>query len=603
MVAWARASFEQGALPSLLFLQGLVPIFTLPGDKMFQSTGICQGRQRPPIMHAYGRAKIGMAQALRLIASEGWIPLAAAMVGTTGKKPMWADFGLRPVVGTTVDIKISPYPLEHRELVLLLSCWKRWDHRSVPGSAINTWLVDVDLAAGPDCEDSPHFKRVDIDCFEAIRLLEESGFGFLPESELQNQPILETVMSVGLRLCALEFSAKQLNILSYLTMSGLLPETFPHEKWVLAVQRSFLTQEAAVCRSRSDRDEVRQILELVQTATVTVESSCGTTLWTKDSVCLPMPQDEEFPLRLLVHPTTRDQSHLPEVVHVEATGLGGRDLGYPEKWDISIRSDPEGQNVYGPSLATVEDTVVEPNGTGGTVTKQVTALGLSKATQEFLTLHYELFPDARFPGAVVRRAVAVKVFDNCHIAPSHRRYPHPVCVDSFCLIADLLLGCGVGRYLGSLQGPAFQQEVALRGFSAGSYSGLCLLHILWPIPGVATRGCLGAIACPPSLLKMNLAKDGDRLHLIHYESDELCCWKPGRQQLEQSCSKFTYIMNESSAYKGHFGPSEHGYSHWLGLDLPHGMMQLSTLLFLRPEAAAKAKRDATPLRLQLLSGC
>ena len=40
IVAWARACFEQGALPSLLLLQGLVPIFTLPGDKMFQSTGV-----------------------------------------------------------------------------------------------------------------------------------------------------------------------------------------------------------------------------------------------------------------------------------------------------------------------------------------------------------------------------------------------------------------------------------------------------------------------------------------------------------------------------------------------------------------------------------
>ena len=58
MVAWARASFEQGALPSLLFLQGLVPIFSLPGDKMFQSTGICQGKQRPPIMHAYGGLRL-----------------------------------------------------------------------------------------------------------------------------------------------------------------------------------------------------------------------------------------------------------------------------------------------------------------------------------------------------------------------------------------------------------------------------------------------------------------------------------------------------------------------------------------------------------------
>ena len=51
IVAWARACFEQGALPSLLLLQGLVPIFTLPGDKMFQSTGVQQGRHRPPVIH------------------------------------------------------------------------------------------------------------------------------------------------------------------------------------------------------------------------------------------------------------------------------------------------------------------------------------------------------------------------------------------------------------------------------------------------------------------------------------------------------------------------------------------------------------------------
>ena len=44
---------------------------------------------------------------------------------------------------------------------------------------------------------------------------------------------------------------------------------------------------------------------------------------------------------------------MPDVVHIEATGLGGRDIGFPERLDISIRTDPEGQNVYGPSLATV----------------------------------------------------------------------------------------------------------------------------------------------------------------------------------------------------------------------------------------------------------
>ena len=359
-------------------------------------------------------------------------------------------------------------------------------------------------------EDSPHFRRTDMDDLEAMRLLVESGFDFLPDTDLQKQPIMETVMSVGLQLCALEYTVKQLNTLSYLALTGLLPEFFPHERWILAVQKSFLSQEVAVCPTRSQWDEVRQILQSVRTATVTVESNDGTTLWTKDSAGLPIPQDDEFPLRVQVHPPTRDQAHMPDVVHIEATGLGGRDIGFPERWDISIRTDPEGQNVYGPSLATVEDIVIEPNGTGGQWTKHVTALGLSKATHEFLILHYfaldsaewwerilgELLPNARFPGAVVRRTVAVQIFADVHIAPSHRRYPHPVWVDSFSLIADLLLGCGVGRYLGAMQGPAFQQEVAVRGFLAGSYSGLSFLHILWPIPGVVTKGCFGGDCLP-----------------------------------------------------------------------------------------------------------
>ena len=155
-----------------------------------------------------------------------------------------------------------------------------------------------------------------------------------------------------------------------------------------------------------------------------------------------------------------------------------------------------------------------------------------------------LLPKVRFPDAVVRRAVALKILDDCHIAPSHRRFPHPLWLDSMCLIADL--GGGFG--------PAFEQQVALRGFSAGSFSGLCLLHILWPMAGVVARGILGAIACPPDLLTMGPAKEEDSLHLVHYQSDELCNWRPSREQLESSgvtkcCTSFTYIMNESVPIK------------------------------------------------------
>ena len=73
IVAWARAAFEQGALPSLLLMPGLAPVFSLPGDRMFQATGATAGHQRPAIMHAYGGAKVGMERSLASIAPEGWV--------------------------------------------------------------------------------------------------------------------------------------------------------------------------------------------------------------------------------------------------------------------------------------------------------------------------------------------------------------------------------------------------------------------------------------------------------------------------------------------------------------------------------------------------
>ena len=418
-------------------------------------------------------------------------------------------------------------------------------------------------------------------------------------------------MTVGLHLCALEMTDQQVDTLACIALAGQLPEFFPLMQWISAVKKSFLSQEVVTCATRAQWNEVCTMLQAVNTTEISLRSKNGTTLWTRASPRLPVPVDDEFPLQVLTPPLTRDHAQMPEVVNMEATGLGGKDLRVVGPWDISIRTDPEGQNVYGPSLATVEDVVIEPCQSGGTSTKHVTSLGMSKATHEFLTLHYfaldsaewwerilgELLPNAHFPDAAVRRTCAYKMFIAAHIAPSHRRLPHPVWEDSLCLIADLLFGNGMDRYVGAMQGPDSPSEVHVRGFSAGSYSGLAFLHILWSIPRVSTKGFLGAIACPPSLLNMSRAKKGDLLHLIHFESDSLCSWKPGLQQIRDCCTSFTYVTNEIASYKGHFGPDEHDYSHWMALNLPNGSITLRVLLFIRPEAASKARRDATPLRL------
>ena len=87
------------------------------------------------------------------------------------------------------------------------------------------------------------------------------------------------------------------------------------------------------------------MLQAVNTTEISLRSKNGTTLWTRASPRLPIPVDDEFPLQVLTPPLTRDHAQMPEVVHIEATGLGGKDLGVEGPWDISIRTDPEGQNV------------------------------------------------------------------------------------------------------------------------------------------------------------------------------------------------------------------------------------------------------------------
>ena len=91
--------------------------------------------------------------------------------------------------------------------------------------------------------------------------------------------------------------------------------------------------------------------------------------------------------------------------------------------------------------------------------------------------------------------------------------------------------------------------------------GLSTLHLLWKIPNVVTNGKLGAIACPPQLLVT--PPTDHTLHLLHYEADQLCVWKPGKQQLDQLRIQYTYVSTEGPAYREHFGAKEHNYSHWL----------------------------------------
>ena len=130
---------------------------------MFQAQRIVSGKCRPVILHGYGGAKKEMPTSLATLAKSGWIPMATAMVGSASSPPLWTGNDWRPILGTSVDTRILPPPLSAKESLLLLSQWIRLPRDDLHiMRATNSWLQPgkVNIALGPDCDDSPHSIRV-----------------------------------------------------------------------------------------------------------------------------------------------------------------------------------------------------------------------------------------------------------------------------------------------------------------------------------------------------------------------------------------------------------------------------------------------------------
>ena len=138
MLTWARACFEQGSLPSLLALPGDASLLVFCGDGMFKKE---------------------MPSSLAALAKFGWVPMAAAMVGSASSPPLWTGQDWRPILGTSVDTTILPPHLSNKENLLLLSQWIRIPRDDLHiRHATNSWLSPdkVKVALGPDCDISPH---------------------------------------------------------------------------------------------------------------------------------------------------------------------------------------------------------------------------------------------------------------------------------------------------------------------------------------------------------------------------------------------------------------------------------------------------------------
>ena len=89
LTGWARPAFEQGALPPLSLLPAKFPVCVLPGDKLFQSDVWIDGHMNPIIFHGFSGNKDKWGRVLQLAATRGILPMAACLLGTKEKPPLW----------------------------------------------------------------------------------------------------------------------------------------------------------------------------------------------------------------------------------------------------------------------------------------------------------------------------------------------------------------------------------------------------------------------------------------------------------------------------------------------------------------------------------
>ena len=403
-VAKARTS-EGSYLGASLFWTGILPCLPSQGRPLswFSLAMACSKRS------GLSMASVDRWYFMATVAPKfGWIPMATAMVGSASSPPLWAGNDWRPILGTSVDTRILPPPLSDKESLLLLSQWIRLPRDDLHiRHATNSWLQPgkVNIALGPDCDDSPHpIRELPLDLGTAPYLamlfgpqkadqghpnktVKQEGSQAPCVNQAQNNelPSPEEVL-VTLRVQVDSCRPADLSALITILLGGTPAICSNRALWIQAVQDHFDDVPLFV--------SCRKLLQLVcETAPhvgydVYLVNSDGSHS-SRDLVALcrgsaPFPSSGVHVFirakNALVSSSTSDD---PQLANIDCTGLGGHDLGGFKDYDICIRTDKHGQSIYGPSV-----TPLESPGRDGVHHVSLVALGGSKAMHEVLVLHY-----------------------------------------------------------------------------------------------------------------------------------------------------------------------------------------------------------------------
>ena len=542
---------------------------------------------------------------------------------------------------------MTPSPVSHKEESLLLSMW--W-----PARDLDTLESHKSFLKGFEPKHSPsHAYTLEglaptATAPDAIlALLRDEGF---PLWTLTPPPNRKTAVIETLVCFATVVSAEGASTVAALSLHGLLPESFPRHAWNLAVGTWFRlggTQKTSMAHKLYCIPAGQQTMPLPQSVNASPKCLVGFTSEGKEvnveltntHLCLGTCTDTEVWVAIFLD-TGLPYLNLRKSLSVECTGLGGADLNSPDPWDLLIRTGRHHEEVYGPSLARLEFP-----GAYNQQNVMYVGLGLTKATHEFVILHYfatdsaqiwddlESMRDLTFVHAPTRRAKALRALQKSHVAPSYRRLPHPLWTSCITMILRLCLGvmraqlafymrrsdavmqrsrpeerASAGEESTSFHSQtssALVQDVPITpccslrvwGFSAGSFVGLAILQLVVDEPLVSGSGTLGALAVSPALMAKFPDSHARRVRIFHFEPDKLCSWSPENCDVAQSPFQVVLVRNYDNNMDRHFGRDGHSYSHWLWLDIVPGVYKLWTLCKDFPAAGHPVARDEAPLPL------
>ena len=126
---------------------------------------------------------------------------------------------------------------------------------------------------------------------------------------------------LAFRIRTYEYPLCALLAVYFLAATGHMPGKFPTDEWIKAVQWHGDLKVVAIINTEAEWADATTLLAPLENVVVEAESKQGVVVWSSAQKDPPAIPTDSFLLQLAVLTGDDIQRHLPETLHVEATGL------------------------------------------------------------------------------------------------------------------------------------------------------------------------------------------------------------------------------------------------------------------------------------------